>query len=479
MTKESDKSMKRRKSKFEKYKNIFYGKGIDIGSGDCVSSMDGFPRVEKIEPFDINDGNANYISKYRNVNSYDFVISSHCLEHMVDPMQAIKEWFSLIKEDGHMIITVPDEDMYEHGIFPSLFNHDHKWTFTIYKKNSIHERSINLLNLLTCLDNCKLISAEIIDDNFDYNSRSDQTLGSAECCIEVIIKKETKKYSIIRHNALGDVILTTPIVRYLKSKEPNCQIYFHTAFHSNVYDNNPYIHKYGNIPIPFGSKVIELGGCYESNLGPHIIDSYFKKIGVDNPTEEMRKLEIFPSESDDEYVDKWVNENKCGNYCVIHLRNSWSNIEISTINKCISHIHSLGINIIYVGNDGGDLVGDLSIPSTNLIGCGWSIQKIYCLIKRAKMFFGLDSGITHLAGATDTPIVVLYSWQTKENRAPRTKGVYCFSGKCPIHDSCYKVNGNSGTFFTHTKCSQEKQYSCRDIDVVEVNKKISEILISN
>ena len=34
-----------------------------------------------------------------------------------------------------MIITVPDEDMYEH-VSSSTYNNDHKWTFTVFKTNS-------------------------------------------------------------------------------------------------------------------------------------------------------------------------------------------------------------------------------------------------------------------------------------------------------------------------------------------------------
>jgi len=107
----------------EDEKKIFQGKGIDIGCG-----LD--PILPSARPFDIKDGDANVITQYIN-EEYDYVFSSHCLEHMRNPSEAIQEWWKLVKEEGHLIFTVPDEDLYEQGYFPSLFNDDHKSTFTI------------------------------------------------------------------------------------------------------------------------------------------------------------------------------------------------------------------------------------------------------------------------------------------------------------------------------------------------------------
>lgn len=49
--------------------------------------------------FDIEDGDANHISKYVH-DKYDFVFSSHCLEHMYDPPEALTEWWGLVKPGG-------------------------------------------------------------------------------------------------------------------------------------------------------------------------------------------------------------------------------------------------------------------------------------------------------------------------------------------------------------------------------------------
>lgn len=40
---------------------------------------------------------------------YDFVFSSHSLEHIANPLKAIHEWLRIIKKNGHIIIVVPEK----------------------------------------------------------------------------------------------------------------------------------------------------------------------------------------------------------------------------------------------------------------------------------------------------------------------------------------------------------------------------------
>src|SRR6185312_3014562 len=54
-----------------------------------------------------------------------------------------------IKRGGHLVISVPDEDLYEQGVWPSTFNTDHKITFTLSKKTSWSPVSVNVFSLLS------------------------------------------------------------------------------------------------------------------------------------------------------------------------------------------------------------------------------------------------------------------------------------------------------------------------------------------
>src|ERR1700690_2446899 len=139
--------------------SVLTGKGIDIGCGPD-------PVAPDVRRFDVNDGDANEIGRYVS-DQFDFVYSSHCLEHMRHPRKAILGWWQLVRVGGHLFFTVPDEDLYEQGVFPSLFNRDHKATFTIFKDKSWSPVSINVLDLARSLPNGELVSLVLQDHGYD------------------------------------------------------------------------------------------------------------------------------------------------------------------------------------------------------------------------------------------------------------------------------------------------------------------------
>jgi SAM-dependent methyltransferase len=184
----------------------FVGNGIDIGSGtDALGNSDGlgqyrqqFPLMLSCRGWDIEDGDAQYLASIAD-ESFDFVHSSHCLEHMHDPFVALSNWFRILKPYGHLVVTVPDEDLYEQGArvengrFYSDYNGDHKCTLTIYKppSSSWSPQSINVIDLMASLGSrAKPIKVELLDNTYQYDMiRHDQTGGIAECAIEFVVRK--------------------------------------------------------------------------------------------------------------------------------------------------------------------------------------------------------------------------------------------------------------------------------------------------
>jgi predicted SAM-dependent methyltransferase len=41
--------------------------------------------------------------------SYDFLLASHCLEHISNPIKALKEWMRVINENGIILLILPDQ----------------------------------------------------------------------------------------------------------------------------------------------------------------------------------------------------------------------------------------------------------------------------------------------------------------------------------------------------------------------------------
>lgn len=175
------------------------GDGIDIGAGpDPLGAYaELFPLMRSCRAWDLADGDAETLAGVRD-GTFDFVHSSHCLEHMIDPKRALRSWIRVLKPGGHLLVLVPDEDLYEQGTFPSRFNEDHKHTFTISKASSWSPKSVNVLQLLTSLSaEISPLRVELRDAAFlssDPGARTpkgrDQTLGPVgECAIEIVARK--------------------------------------------------------------------------------------------------------------------------------------------------------------------------------------------------------------------------------------------------------------------------------------------------
>lgn len=192
---ETSKSMLRRTYDQRFATRYFIGDGIDVGAGpDSLGKyLRLFPLMKSVKGWDLNDGDAMQLDSVAD-NTYDFVHSSHCLEHLIDPVIALRNWVRVCKPGGHLVIVVPDEDLYEQGVWPSTFNPDHKWTFTTGKRTSWSPRSVNLAHLLEpVLDQVTILRTELLDMAFFYGlQRIDQTgFISGECAIEMVLRRNT------------------------------------------------------------------------------------------------------------------------------------------------------------------------------------------------------------------------------------------------------------------------------------------------
>ena len=195
MTFETGKSMLRRSGDSRFATRYFYGDGIDIGSGNdgLTIYQHMFPLMRYCRLYDKDDGDAMLMANVQ-TGSYDFVHSSHCLEHLTDPILALWNWLRICRIGGYLVITVPDYTQYENAQWPSAFGEGHQWAFSIsgpsQHKNHLILTSSMLVDVIAN-EHVELIKLELVDRG--YNPQTpwfDQSLSPAcEPAIEIICRK--------------------------------------------------------------------------------------------------------------------------------------------------------------------------------------------------------------------------------------------------------------------------------------------------
>lgn len=174
--------------------NYFVGDGIDVGcGGDSIwNYREFYPLMKSCRSWDLQDGDGALLEGIED-STFDFVHSSHSLEHMSDPHVAMENWIRVLKPGGHMIIMLPDEDMFEQGNWPSRYaGTDHVTSWTIYKDESWSPASRNVTMFFSGW-NSEILKIEKLDSTYLYNiNATDQTrMPVGECAIEVILRKWT------------------------------------------------------------------------------------------------------------------------------------------------------------------------------------------------------------------------------------------------------------------------------------------------
>lgn len=171
----------------------FVGAGIDVGSGyDSLSSyMTFFPLITSVLSWDLPQGDGQKLEGVPD-GAFDFLYSSHCLEHLGNVSAALRRWIEVVRPGGHLVIVVPDEDLYEQGVWPSMFNPDHQASFTTKMGMSWAPASCNLLALLW-QDGVRVLKIERLDHAYfpELGTQLDQTRAAyGESALEIILRRE-------------------------------------------------------------------------------------------------------------------------------------------------------------------------------------------------------------------------------------------------------------------------------------------------
>lgn len=170
---------KKRREKEDFFRKYCAGKGLDIGFG-------GDPVTPNVEGFDFEHGDAQFLKGIED-ELYDFVYSSHTLEHVFDVETTLKNWYRVLKPGGYLILLIPHRDLYEKKKnLPSIFNPTHQRFFLIEKDE--FPDTVGILPLLNrTLSNFEIIYCKECSEG---HTITDPLIHSdGEYSIEVVVRK--------------------------------------------------------------------------------------------------------------------------------------------------------------------------------------------------------------------------------------------------------------------------------------------------
>jgi len=121
-----------------------YGAGLDIGCGQgshafTIGLNDFFGECHPIYKGEYRPhvtSLAENVDKIFNNDTFSFIISSHILEHVDEPMITFRKWCKLLRKDGIIVSLMPDY-AYEKAVESWDPTHKTFWTPQDFEKNCI------------------------------------------------------------------------------------------------------------------------------------------------------------------------------------------------------------------------------------------------------------------------------------------------------------------------------------------------------
>jgi len=155
------------------------GKGLDVGyGGDLLTSS--------CTGWDIEHGDAQLLQGVAD-SSFEFVYTSHTLEHMVDPVVALRNWWRVVKPSGYLILYIPHRDFYEkRDQLPSRWNPDHKHFFMLGREDLPDTKDIIML-IARALTSYEIVYSKECSEG--HTITDPEIHSDGEYSIEVVLKK--------------------------------------------------------------------------------------------------------------------------------------------------------------------------------------------------------------------------------------------------------------------------------------------------
>jgi len=318
------------------------------------------------------------------------------------------------------------------------------------------------------------------------------------------------KFLFIRFSSIGDIILTTPLLRVLKSTIPDAEIHYLTKSSFNdVIKHNPYLHKVhlynGNFAQMIKSLnqesfdyIIDLHNNARTlrvknnlkrmsftfnklnfkkwlyvnlkyNIMPdvHIVERYFETLQAFDIKSDGKGLNYFFNEDE---IDKTIVDFELKNKAYISFAIGANHSTKKLPNeKIIELCEKLSLPVVLLGDKNDFTKGEIirkEAKAEIVNACGkYSLNQSAFLLKHSKLVITHDTGLMHMAAALHKKTISVWG-----NTVPEF-GMYPYMPERPDHFSIVEVRDlrcRPCSKIGYEKCPK-KHFKCmNDINIDEI-----------
>lgn len=293
-----------------------------------------------------------------------------------------------------------------------------------------------------------------------------------------------KKFLILRFSSIGDIVLTTPVIRAIKTQVADSEVHFCTKKNFEaVLKSNPYVDKLHllekdldplikNLKLENFDYVIDLHKNLRTSIiklrlgaksrsfdklnfekwlyvnlkvdkmpNVHIVDRYMETVSELGVNNDGKGLDYFIPENDEVSVESIPETHRNG--YVAYAIGANHNTKKLPVHKMIELCEKISRPVILLGGKDDVEIGEKvkdHFDSSNFQtvifnGCGkYNLNQSSSLLKQADMVFSHDTGLMHIASAfkkkiysiwgNTTPQLGMYPYQTP-HEILEVKGLSC------------------------------------------------------
>jgi ADP-heptose:LPS heptosyltransferase len=263
-----------------------------------------------------------------------------------------------------------------------------------------------------------------------------------------------KKILIVRFSSIGDIILTTPVIRCLKLQRPDIDIHYLTKHkYSSLLNQNPYIQKIYTIDKEIGEVLPDLrleqydliidlhknlrtlilklrllrpsvsysklnlkkflAVCLKINLLPkqHIIDRMMASLKIFNVEYDNRGLDFFVPDGQNQslLLKEFIDSNP--DYFVFSIAGTYYTKRCPN-DKVIEICKKIPLPVILTGGESERINGEyirheIGVSCFNASGIT-SVEESAILIEKSRFVISNDTGMMHIAAALKKPVISLW-----------------------------------------------------------------------